>query len=263
MNNHSNQLISYPDRLSSYLFSKFILLAFICCISSSRLMAAEVVVVAFGDSTTAPRGKLKVYADLLEDKFQKFNLEAKIINAGVGGNTTKLAMTRFESDVLAKKPDIVIIQFGINDAAVDVWKTPPETTSRVSLKAYETNIRKFIRQLKNRGSQVVLMTPNSLRWTPKLIKFYGKPPYLPGDKNGFNVLLVQYAESVRRIGKEESVPVIDVYSAFEKYGNVRGQSVDDLLLDGMHPDKKGQQIVFELLIKSPPFKSLLLSPVSR
>jgi len=221
---------------------------------SSRLLAAELVVVAFGDSTTAPRGELKVYADLLQRELTGQKLNAKVINAGVGGNTTRQAMSRFGTDVLAKKPDVVIIQFGINDAAVDVWRTPPAVKPRVSLQEYEANIRNFIRKLKSKRIQIVLMTPNCLSWTPKLKKLYSKSPYLPDEKNGFNVLLVQYAKVVQRIGKEELIPVVDVYAAFEKYGKQKGQSVDDLLLDGMHPNGKGQQIVFELLKASPPFK---------
>jgi len=220
----------------------------------SRLLAAELVVVAFGDSTTAPRGELKVFADLLQHELVGRKLDAKVINAGVGGNTTRRAMSRFETDVLAKQPDIVIIQFGINDAAVDVWKTPPAVKPRVSLQEYEANMRNFIRQLKSRRIQVVLMTPNCLSWTPKLKKLYGKSPYLPDEESGFNVLLVQYAKVVHRIGREELVPVVDVYTAFEKHGKEKGRSVDDLLLDGMHPNRKGQQIVFELLKASAPFK---------
>ncbi len=254
MKKHLNHLF-YNDQINM----RVVLLTFLVLITSSctpfsRLRAAELVVVAFGDSTTAPRGELKVYADLLQRELIGRKLDAKVINAGVGGNTTRRAMSRFETDVLAKKPDIVIIQFGINDAAVDVWKTPPAVKPRVSLQEYEANLRNFIRQLKRKEIQVVLMTPNCLRWTPSLKKLYGKSPYLPDEKSGFNVLLVQYAKVVQRIGREELIPVVDVYTAFEKYGKQKGRSVDDLLLDGMHPNNKGQQIVFELLKASPPFK---------
>ena len=44
--------------------------------------------------------------------------DAWIVNAGAGSNTTEHGRRRFQSDVLAHKPALVIIQFGINDAAV-------------------------------------------------------------------------------------------------------------------------------------------------
>lgn len=200
---------------------------------SCDLSASELAIVSFGDSTTAPRGQLMVYTDLLRNELLRGNQQSVVFNAGVGGNTTEMGRKRFERDVIGKQPSMVIIQFGINDSAVDVWKTPSATKPRVSLDRYGVNLRYFIRELKKQQAQVVLMTPNSLRWTPKLKELYGKYPYLTDQPDGFNVLLKQYAELVRKIGKEQSVPVVDVYAAFEKYGKKTGQSVEHLLLDGI------------------------------
>ena len=68
------------------------------------------------------------------------------------------------------------------------------------------------------------------------------------DPDGLNVTLQPYAEAVRVLAKEKKVPLIDVYAVFEAYGKVPGQSVDDLELDGMHPNDKGHRIVADLLI---------------
>ena len=54
---------------------------------------------------------------------------------------------RLARDVLADHPRAVVIQFGINDAAVDVWKRPPATTPRVPLAEYEQNLRWIITRL--------------------------------------------------------------------------------------------------------------------
>ena len=206
-------------------------------------------IVAFGDSTTAARGKLRVYAGCLAGELKKRGRSVRVINAGVGGHHTDMARRRFQKDVLAREPDVVVIQFGINDAAVDVWKNPPATKPRVSLKRYETNLLHFVKTLKARGTRVILMTPNPMRWTPRLRQLYGKPPYLVDDSDGFNVLLEKYAAVVRRIGQGQKVPVADVYAAFQVHGKLAGQSMDDLLLDGMHPNNRGQKIVCDLLLK--------------
>ncbi|MFZ4766685.1 MAG: SGNH/GDSL hydrolase family protein, partial [Roseimicrobium sp.] len=79
-----------------------------------------VTIVAFGDSTTAVRGSTKVYASILQEELRN----VRVVNAGVGGNTTEMARKRFEKDVLSHQPRIAILQFGIDDSAVDVWKTP-------------------------------------------------------------------------------------------------------------------------------------------
>lgn len=204
--------------------------------------------VAFGDSTTAKRGELKVYADLLQKELPERGLSVRVINAGIGGNNTHHARARFEKDVLTHTPKIVVIQFGINDAAVDVWKDPPATKPRVSLADYENNLRHLIDVLETRDVRVVLMTPNPLRWTPKMRELYGKPPYLPNETDGFNIKLEEYAETIRRLAKTENVPLVDVYKRFEQFGNKEGQSVNDLLLDGIHPNDRGHRLVADQLI---------------
>lgn len=204
--------------------------------------------VAFGDSTTATRGELKVFANLLQDELPKRGLPVRVVNAGVGGNNTNHARARFEKDVLAHKPDVVVVQFGINDAAVDLWKDPPAKTPRVNIETYVENLRYILQTLKSRGTNVVLLTPNPLRWTAKLRELYGKPPYRTADKDGFNVLLRQYAEKVRDLARTEKVPLVDVYKDFDAFGKKDGQSVNDLLLDGMHPNELGHRRIAEQLI---------------
>lgn len=206
--------------------------------------ADKTTVVTFGDSTTATRGDLRIYSRILEEELSGVT----IINAGVGGHNTKHARARFAKDVRAHDPDLVVIQFGINDAAVDVWKDPPQQTNRVSLAEYEKNLRHFVDTLKADGAGVILMTPNLLRWTPKMREIYGKPPYDPDDEDGFNRFLGSYARVVRELAAEKELPLVDVYRLFETYGESPDRSVDDLLLDGVHPNEAGQRIVAEGLL---------------
>jgi lysophospholipase L1-like esterase len=209
---------------------------------------APFTLVAFGDSTTAPRGSLQVYANLLRQDLPRSGLPVDVINAGVGGHTTEAGRARFASDVLDRQPDLVILQFGINDAAVDVWKTPPATEPRVSLERYIANLEFSIDSLQARPCVVILMTPNALRWTPALLERYSKPPYRPDEADGFNTVLQTYAEAVRQLAQRKAIPLVDVFAAFQALGQVPGQAVDDLLLDGMHPNHQGQRLVADLLL---------------
>lgn len=219
------------------------------CFSEENLkMNKQKTIVVFGDSTTATRGKLEIYGSLLARELPAKGIQAEIINAGIGGNTTQMAAARFEKDVLAKNPDLVVIQFGINDSAIDVWKTPPETAPRVSKEKYIQNLEKIIENLKARNCAVILMTPNKMCWTQRLKENYSKPPYVTDDPDGFNVTLREYAQAVREIAAKQKVPLVDVYTAYEAYGKLGNQSVNDLLLDGMHPNDKGHRIVADLLI---------------
>ena len=211
--------------------------------------AAAQTIAAFGDSTTAPRGKLEIYAGLLQKELTFGGKEVHVINAGVPGNTTVMAAARFEKDVLAAKPDVVIVQFGINDSAIDVWKNPPANGPRVAQAVYEQNVRAFVTALKKKGVLVFLMTPNPLCWTDALRAKYGHAPYHPDEEGGFNLLLRKYADSMRQIANEQGIPLVDVFDAFEEHAKKRGASTpSDLLLDGMHPNNEGHRLVADLIM---------------
>ncbi len=201
----------------------------------------HVTLVLFGDSTTAPRGDLAIFGALLQDLLP----DVAVVNAGVGGNSTTDARARFEQDVLARGPDVVTVAFGINDAAVDVWKG--DTSPRVPIEDYRANLRYFVEVLKEQGSRPILMTPNPLAWTPKLIELYGKPPYDPGSADGLNVLLADYAEVARKVAKEEGVALVDVWKLFREHQERHPEA--SLLLDGMHPNERGHRLIAEALLK--------------
>ena len=204
-------------------------------------------IVAFGSSTTAPRGSLVIYSTLLEWELAGEGRNVAVVNAGVGSDTTATAAARFERDVLAHEPDLVVIQLGINDSAVDVWKNATEP--RVPIDEYERRLEEFVTAIEARGATVVLMTPNPLRWTDRLKALYGKPPYDADDPDGFNLLLRDYAERVRRVAARNGVPLVDSFRLFTEYGRGEGRSVDDLLLDGMHPNDAGHALEADALLE--------------
>jgi lysophospholipase L1-like esterase len=225
-------------------------LLLLACVAGCRAAPAppaKFTIVAFGDSTTSPRGRVTVYERLLGAELPERGIDARVVNAGFPGNTTQHARARLQKDVLDRQPSLVIVQFGINDSAVQVNADPPAKGPAVPLEKYQDNLREIVRAVRKNGSRVILMTPNSMRWTPKFREFYGKPPYKPDDPDGFNVVLKDYAEAVRKLAREERVPLVDVYAAFEAHGKQEGQSVDELLTDGMHPNDKGHRLVADLL----------------
>jgi lysophospholipase L1-like esterase len=203
-------------------------------------------IVTFGDSLTAPRPGVVTYSDVLQTNLREHGVA--VINSGVPGNTSTQARARFDRDVLAKHPDLVIIQLGANDAAIDVWKNPPANGPRVDIGTYRDNLEYFIRALKERNSAVILMTPNRFAWTPRLRSLYGKPPYRVTSDDGFNFMLDRYSDAVREIARREKVALIDA-------ANLVPASA---LLDGMHPNTEGHRIVAGRLL--PVVRALLKIP---
>ena len=69
-------------------------------------------IICFGDSLTRGLGAAPGhdYPSLLAEA-----LGRDVINAGVNGDTTRDALQRLTADVLARTPQLVIVQFGGND----------------------------------------------------------------------------------------------------------------------------------------------------
>ena len=77
-------------------------------------------IVAVGSSSTEgiPRNaRDKIYPAALEQALSRYwpNVAVKVANRGKGGETMAQTLTRFDNEVLAMKPSLVIWQLGVND----------------------------------------------------------------------------------------------------------------------------------------------------
>lgn len=75
---------------------------------------------------------------------------AQVFNAGVGGNNTAQLLERVDADVLAKSPDLVVLMVGTNDM-INRNKILPYDV-------YEENYRALIKQFKDNGTEVLVMS---------------------------------------------------------------------------------------------------------
>lgn len=104
--------------------------------------AAGQTIVAFGDSlvvgTGAPTG-----ADFVS--LLSAHIERPIVNAGVAGDTTAAALARLD-DIRKRKPDLVIVLLGGNDAL-----------QRVAVAQTLGNLRAIITRLQDDGAVVLLL----------------------------------------------------------------------------------------------------------
>ncbi|MEX2221006.1 MAG: arylesterase [Candidatus Rokuibacteriota bacterium] len=77
----------------------------------------ERVIVAFGDSLTAGLGVPadQTYPALLGERLRREGYDYKVVNAGVSGDTTAGGLRRLDW-ALRLKPEIVILELGVNDA---------------------------------------------------------------------------------------------------------------------------------------------------
>ena len=212
------------------------LVLLIGCAMAARAASPKRIVL-LGDSTTYGYALDRPYGQILSEILTARGIPALVINAGINGNTTDGARTRFERDVLARKPDIVVIQYGLNDQGIRFYTDPAATRTLVAQEQFAENLRAFVRQLRERGITAILMTPNPMVWTPELGRKYPDGPYLTPPDGG-NRRLERYVESIRALAVEERVPLVDIYRIY-----TTRNSLDDLFLpDGVHPNEKAYGI---------------------
>ena len=142
------------------------------------------------------------------------------ITTAVGGENSEQGLRRFQKDGLTYKPDIICIDYALNDRDIGLER---------SLKAWEG----MIREAQNRRIPVVLLTP-----TPDL------------NENITDELAVlgQHARQIRMLAEKYQTGLIDCYTIFKQKAR-SGEDLATYMSQGNHPNRKGHEIVSCLLFE--------------
>ena len=141
------------------------------------------------------------------------------IVTAIGGENSISGSARFDSDVLSHRPDIVFIDYALNDRSQPIEKV-------------EAAWRVMIEKTKAANIPLVLITP-----TGAINANFDNP----ADP------LTQRAEMIRRLGKEYNVLVADVSAAWQAE-IAKGTAMKDLLSNGHnHPNARGHGISAEAI----------------
>jgi lysophospholipase L1-like esterase len=215
-----------------------ILLILLACIGlltaaplkTTQLLAAgkePVRIVCIGDSITGVyyhSGGLRAYPEMLHIALQKIHPQAQVTvrNAGISGDTTTGGLKRLERDVLAQKPHLVTIMFGMNDLV------------RTPVADFQNNLREIIRRCRAIDAEVVLCTQNSIVESSQR----------PGAK------LAEFTQAIRDIAKAEALPVADCFAAFEAIHAQDALEWNLLLSDPIHPNMAGHKLFAETIAQT-------------
>ena len=215
--------------MKKYFLSLFILL------SLAMVPQKKTRVVFFGDSITEAGVQNGGYIRRIDtmgmaEKKDQF----EFIGAGIGGNKVYDLYLRMEDDVLAKKPDIVVIYVGVND----VWHKTSSGTGTDADK-FENFYLAIIKKLKERNIKTILCTPAVI----------GERTDFSNSQDGD---LNFYSNIIRRIAKQNNLPLVDLRRKFLDYNlvhNKENKERDILTTDRVHLNAAGNQLVAEEMWK--------------
>ena len=193
-------------------------------------------VLFFGDSLTELAGKeapkqhvTRGYVRIVREKLAETHKDKDIQVSWVatGGHTVPDLLKRVDRDVIAKKPTIVVIQIGCNDAR------------RISKELFKSGLEELIDRLQKAGIKVIQCSLTSV-----------------GEKhdgtNRDDPKLEEFSEVARGVARDKKVPLNDLRKAFVDYWKEHNKDNKPnglLTYDGNHFNQKGHDFVAEQMLK--------------
>lgn len=113
--------------------------------------------ICFGQGVSIHKGWVTQISRDLEVIATESGVEITVINAGVNGNTTRLALERMPYDIQSHRPDILVVQFGMNDC--NYWNSDGGLP-RVSANAFEANLIEIAERATKFGARKIFFNTN-------------------------------------------------------------------------------------------------------
>ncbi len=131
------------------------------------------------------------------------------VNAGMSGTPSNLGMLRAQRDILDKQPDVVFVEFAVNDS-----------TDTMAQNCYESLLRTL---LNGESAPAVILVINR-------------------TDNGYNA-----GEHMKKLGEYYSLPVVSVTDAITPLIDEGKMSWSDYSNDGAHPNINGHERIAEMI----------------
>jgi acyl-CoA thioesterase-1 len=179
--------------------------------------------VALGDSLTygwlVRKGYLDFINEMIKVRYPKSRVA--ITNRGIPGDTAEGGLARLQHDVIDLNPDLVVIQFGLNDAL-----------SGISPETFEHTVTTIVKKLKaGTKSEILLLT---------------SVPIMNGHEN---FVAEQFYHSILNAAEKEHVPVVQVHGYWKKRISEGLDSKKLVQADQVHPTLEGYRLIAEAIME--------------
>jgi lysophospholipase L1-like esterase len=142
-----------------------------------------------------------------------------VINTSIGGEHSESGLKRFEADVLTHKPDVLFIDYALNDRGMGLERAKIAWEKMIRL-ALEKNIK------------VILLTPS--------------PDQRVDIKDDLSIL-DQHANQIKELAKNFQIGLIDTYALYKNKVK-SGSNLVDYMSQVNHPNEKGHQMITDEIL---------------
>lgn len=146
----------------------------------------------------------------------------RIVNVGISGNRAADLEARWQTDVLARQPDVVSVLIGINDTWRRYDKNDPTSTE-----SFERSYRALLEPVR---AKLILVEPFLLA--------------VKDDQDAWREDLDPKIEVVRRLASEYGALLVPADVEFNRQAAVVGATT--LADDGVHPTAAGHRLLADL-----------------
>ncbi len=164
-----------------------------------------------------------------------------VLNAGISGDGSKGGLERIERDVLRFNPDVVVVNFGLNDAGQGDEK----------IGVYAENMRAIFEKILAAGCEAILLTPNFMcsyvhaSVQGEFLRGIARD-VCPTQNDG---VLTRYVEAAREVARSMNIPVADAYRRWQLMSEY-GVDTTALLSNGInHPTVEMEEIFAQELLR--------------
>lgn len=174
-------------------------------------------------------GYVRVVENMLAAYYPE--LRIRVTNSGIGGNTSRTLLERFDRDVIDLKPSWVSICIGVND----VWRQfdcPAMLDSQVMPEEYSENLEAMILKSKQVAKGVFILSPFIIE---------------PNREDWMRKRMDEYVAISKELSKKHGCIFVDMQAMFEKYCSVRYSEY--LAWDRIHPNQVGATLMANEFLK--------------
>lgn len=139
------------------------------------------------------------------------------ITTSIGGEQAEQGVKRFKTQVLNHNPDVLFIDYALNDRSIGLEKAK---------KAWEQMVQEALEF----GTKVILLTPT---------------PDTREDISSNESKLAKHSQQIREIAKRYDVALVDSYQFFKDLASI--QPLDAFMAQGNHINQKGHQFVADII----------------